>query len=58
MAEVHRDGDEEQAGEPRQEPLGQGRHHPAQGQPVLVQVHLHGGDAQQHSRSPYFFFIN
>ena len=46
QAQVHRVGDEEQTGQPRQEPLGQGGHHPPPRQPVLVQVHVHGGDAQ------------
>ena len=48
LAEVHGVRDEEQAGEPREEPVGPRRHHPAARLPVLVQVHLHGGDAQQH----------
>lgn len=48
VAEVHGVRDEEQAGEPREEPVGPRRHHPAARLPVLVQVHLHGGDAQQH----------
>ncbi len=50
VAQVRRDGNEEQAGEPREEHLGQGRDDLAACQPVLVQVHLHGGDAWQRRR--------
>lgn len=40
MAEICRDGDEEPAGEPRPQHLGQSHYHPPTSQPVLVRMAL------------------
>ena len=52
MAEVRRDGDALQADKPRAQHIRPRGDNPTTSESILVQVHLHGGDARQYRGLP------